>query len=73
VTAADEPELIDVAAQAIAQGIEVAQAYHAAAGRKPGAGLAVDLPSYPIASLPPVQGLGYAAGAEPAPAPAGQQ
>jgi len=65
-TAADEPELIAAAAAAIEQGMEQAKQYREAAEAKAGYGMEVPLPSYPHLSLPPVQGLSYAAGAEPA-------
>jgi hypothetical protein len=49
--------------------MEQATQYWQAAEAAAGYGAPVDLPSYPLTSLPPVQGLGYAAGAEPAPMP----
>jgi hypothetical protein len=63
-TAADEPELIDAAAQAIAQGTATAQAYHSAAASNPGMGAEVRLPS-----TPGTVGLSYDTAPEPAPMP----
>jgi hypothetical protein len=67
-TADDHPEQIAAAREAVEQGMATAEAYWQAAAT-PGVGVEVRLPSYPIPSLPPVQGLGYAAGAEPVPMP----
>jgi len=63
-TAADQPELIDAAAQAIAKGMEQATQYWQAAAANPGYGAEVRLPS-----SPGVVGLSYDLAPEPAPAP----
>jgi hypothetical protein len=58
-TAADNPALVAAAAAAIEAGMEQANQCHESAGRSPGQGLQVALPSYPYPHLPPVQGLGF--------------
>jgi hypothetical protein len=59
-TADHDPALIAAAAQAVEQGMAVSEAYHEAAGRAPGQGLQVALPSWPDprTGLRP-QGLGF--------------
>jgi hypothetical protein len=69
-TADHEPEQIATVAAAIEQGMQTAETYWKAAEANPGVGMEVPLPSYPDPAIGrPVQGLGYPAGAEPAPAP----
>jgi hypothetical protein len=67
-TAADEPELIADAREAIVQGMEQAREYWQAAEAKAGYGMEVRLPSTP-GPIGPVVGLSYDTAPEPAPAP----
>jgi hypothetical protein len=58
-TAADNPEQITAAREAVEQGMATAEAYWQAAAAAPGRGLAVALPSVPDAQGRRPQGLGF--------------